>query len=99
MKVSKIFKTEDGTKYRITISLFSDYTGEYWSVNTQKCLPGKRKFEFILDPMGHEINSIPLEKRRDYTFKKNVENIPREWIGEVYDMFEEEMKKTFLKLF
>jgi hypothetical protein len=44
MNFQKVFKREDGSKVKVIVLCFVDFTGPIWTHFVQLCDPGKRKF-------------------------------------------------------
>lgn len=97
MRVKKIFKKEDGTRYEITIGMntVSYLPGASWTLYCSKCLPGKRKFVSLNDINDYRYRAA--ENKDAYINNLILSEVDKSWIDEVKKLLIEEINKSFEK--
>lgn len=85
MDTSKMFKKDNGDKYEVKVSLYTDgYQSRFhWSVDVFYCPAGKRKFSPLSCKEDWRYRKLSIKERDDYYSQFLLSNIPIEWITEV----------------
>lgn len=97
MKVTKEFKKEDGTRYRLSISIMADYfkAEPRFDISCSKALPNKRKFQLLVSIDDYGYRSAQDKKLYEQTII--FSEIEPEWLEEVKSELISEIKKCLNK--
>lgn len=101
MRLKKMFKKEDGTRYELTLTITSSFSTDKMSVDydVNKCFKGKRKFICITDHTDdYTYRRLSMKERPLYKLNKmREENIPQEWWSEMITEALDSIKATMIE--
>lgn len=98
MRIEKIYKKEDGTKYKVTVDFYTTSFNQKWDVTAEVCQPGKRKFTPIVNENDYRYRALSMEDRVKFAHKKLTEHIPVEWIRETQMELVEKIRESITDL-
>ena len=99
MKTERIYKKEDGSRYRITVSFHTNsYDPDFgiWNMEVCVCAPGKRKFEPVVDVDDYRYRCLSAEDRERFRRDKMMECIPEEWVRETQEEIIDKIRKMIM---
>lgn len=83
MTHEKIFKRDDGTRIKITVTFWHDRSsGAIYNVFVEKCSPGKRKFVDVVDRNDYKYRKLNMPERADFVANQHLFFVT---IQEIYD--------------
>lgn len=93
MRASKIFKKENGDKYKVELSLIVDWSKQYWVLTLYHCPKGKRKMVVVNCDDDIDYKRLGPKGRNEYYQKFISSIVPDEWIEEVKQLLISELNK------
>ncbi len=85
MRVSKIFKKENGDRYEVNCDFTDSLNSPIWNVTVFKCPKGKRKFVNISNVSDYRYDGLSLDEKKTKRIREYQKEIPWSWVEEVMD--------------
>lgn len=83
MNTEKIFKREDGSKVKVTVSHYDDHRhGIMYNVSVSICGIKKRKFECLVNTNSYAWRALSLEDRRKDNMRQALSVLSADEINE-----------------
>lgn len=98
MTTSKIFKKENGDKYEIKVTLYTDSSSNRlcWGISAYHCPAGKRKYTRLNCQDDCKYRKLDINEKRAYYKQFLLSHIPVKWIAEIQQEILKELSKSIL---